>query len=126
MRFTDVRHVPAPAEDVWTALHDREVLRMAIPAASGCSPVSAGRYAATLAARVGRLADTYRGTFAIDDTDPRLGARGLRQRHGPLRHPGARPARPARRGPHAAAPPRWPTTPTPASADWSPDSAAHR
>jgi carbon monoxide dehydrogenase subunit G len=70
MRFTDVRHVPAPAEDVWTALHDHEVLRMAIPGCERLSPVSTGRYAATLAARVGRLADTYRGTFAIDDTFP--------------------------------------------------------
>jgi carbon monoxide dehydrogenase subunit G len=70
MRFTDVRQVPAPAEHVWTALHDREVLRRAIPGCERLSPVSAGRYAATLAARVGRLADTYRGTFAIDDVDP--------------------------------------------------------
>ena len=126
MRFTDVRHVPAPAEDVWTALHDREVLRMAIPGCERLSPVSAGRYAATLAARVGRLADTYRGTFAIEDTDPGLGARGLRQQQGPLRHPRPRPAGPPGRGTHAAARPRWRTTPTLASADWSPDSAAHR
>ena len=70
MRFTDVRHVPAPAVDVWTALHDSEVLRRAIPGCERLSPVGAGRYAATLAARVGRLADTYRGTFAIDDTEP--------------------------------------------------------
>ena len=70
MRFTDVRHVPAPAVDVWTALHDSEVLRRAIPGCERLSPVGAGRYAATLAARVGRLADTYRGTFAIEDTDP--------------------------------------------------------
>jgi carbon monoxide dehydrogenase subunit G len=70
MRFTDVRQVPAPAEHVWTALHDREVLRRAIPGCERLSPVSAGHYAATLAARVGRLADTYRGTFAIEDIDP--------------------------------------------------------
>ena len=70
MRFSDVRHVSAPAADVWTALHDRDVLHMAIPGCERLSPVSAGRYAATLAARVGRLTDTYRGSFAIDDTDP--------------------------------------------------------
>ena len=70
MRFTDVRHVPASAEDVWTALHDREVLRTVIPGCERLSPVSTGHYAATLAARVGRLADTYRGTFSIDDTAP--------------------------------------------------------
>src|SRR6059058_1163700 len=70
MRFTDVRTVPAQAEDVWAALHDREVLLTAIPGCERLSPVGAGRYAATLAARVGRLADTYRGTFAIRDTRP--------------------------------------------------------
>ncbi len=70
MRFTDVRHVPAPALEVWTALHDSEVLRRAIPGCERLSPVGVGRYSATLAARVGRLADTYRGTFAIDDTAP--------------------------------------------------------
>ena len=70
MRFTDVRHVPASAGEVWTALHDREVLRAVIPGCERLSPVGAGRYSATLAARVGRLADTYHGTFAIEDTCP--------------------------------------------------------
>jgi uncharacterized protein len=70
MRFTDVRHVPATAAEVWTALHDSEVLRTAIPGCERLSPVGAGRYSAILAARVGRLADTYRGTFDIDDTTP--------------------------------------------------------
>jgi carbon monoxide dehydrogenase subunit G len=70
MRFTDVRQVAAPIEAVWTALHDHDVLRAAIPGCERLSPVGAGRYSATLAARVGRLADTYRGTFAIADTRP--------------------------------------------------------
>jgi carbon monoxide dehydrogenase subunit G len=70
MRFTDVRQLAAPTEAVWTALHDHDVLRAAIPGCERLSPVGAGRYSATLAARVGRLADTYRGTFAIDDTRP--------------------------------------------------------
>ena len=58
MRFSDVRHVPATTTEVWTALHDTDVLRMAIPGCERLSPVSPGRYTATLAARVGRLADT--------------------------------------------------------------------
>ena len=70
MRFTDVRHVPATPEQVWAALHDSDVLITAIPGCERLSPIGAGRYQATLAARVGRLADTYRGTFAIDDTSP--------------------------------------------------------
>ena len=70
MRFNDVRQVAAPLAEVWTALHDHEVLRSTIPGCERLSPVSAGRYSATLAARVGRLADVYSGTFAIDDTCP--------------------------------------------------------
>jgi carbon monoxide dehydrogenase subunit G len=70
MRFADVRHMQAPAGEVWTALHDTEVLRRAIPGCERLSPVSAGRYSATLAARVGRLADTYKGSFDIRDTSP--------------------------------------------------------
>jgi carbon monoxide dehydrogenase subunit G len=70
MRFTDVRQVAAPIAEVWTALHDREVLRSAIPGCERLHPVGAGRYSATLAARVGPLADTYRGTFVIEDIAP--------------------------------------------------------
>ena len=67
MRFTDVRQVQAPVGEVWAALHDPAVLRRVIPGCERLHPVGGGCYAATLAARVGRLADTYRGTFSIDD-----------------------------------------------------------
>ena len=67
MRFDGVRQVQAPIDVVWTALHDREVLRVAIPGCERLSPVGHHRYAATLAARVGPVADTYRGAFAIED-----------------------------------------------------------
>jgi carbon monoxide dehydrogenase subunit G len=67
MRFVDVRQVQAPVADVWAALHDSEVLRRVLPGCERLHPLGHGEYAATLAARVGRLADTYRGTFAIDD-----------------------------------------------------------
>jgi carbon monoxide dehydrogenase subunit G len=67
MRFNGVRDVPAPVEDVWPALHDPAVLRAAIPGCERLEPLGGGRYAATLAARVGRIADTYRGTFTVAD-----------------------------------------------------------
>lgn len=67
MRFNGVRDVPAAVEDVWPALHDPAVLRAAIPGCERLEPLGGGRYAATLAARVGRVADTYRGTFTIED-----------------------------------------------------------
>jgi len=48
-------------------LHDGEVLRSVIPGCADLRPTGAGTYAATLQARVGPVADTYRGTFTIDD-----------------------------------------------------------
>jgi carbon monoxide dehydrogenase subunit G len=82
MRFTGEQQVRAPLEHVWAALHDHEVLRDAIPGCEGLVPLAPGRYAATLAARVGPVADTYRGDFTIDDPCPgsqlrvRIGGRG--------------------------------------------------
>jgi len=70
MRFSGVRQVAAPAELVWAALHDHETLRAAIPGCERLSPVGPQQYAATLAARVGPVADTYRGAFHIEDLRP--------------------------------------------------------
>ena len=67
MRFTDVRRVAAPIDHVWTALHDPTVLQRVIPGCRELAAIGADRYAATLAASVGCLADTYRGTFSIED-----------------------------------------------------------
>ena len=67
MRFSGERQVRTSVEHVWAALHDREVLRAAIPGCEDLVPLDAGRYAATLAARVGPVADTYRGAFSIED-----------------------------------------------------------
>ncbi len=82
MRFVDVRQVPAPRDHVWAALHDTSVLRRVIPGCERLNPLAPGSYAATLSARVGRLADTYRGDFEIVDLRPgsalvvRVNARG--------------------------------------------------
>jgi carbon monoxide dehydrogenase subunit G len=69
MRFTDVRRVAAPVDHVWTALHDPMVLQRVIPGCRELAAIGADRYAATLAASVGCVADTYRGTFSIEDHD---------------------------------------------------------
>ena len=70
MRFTDVRRVAAPVDQVWAALHDPGVLRQVIPGCRELDEIGADRYTATLAANVGRLAGTYRGTFSIEDHRP--------------------------------------------------------
>lgn len=67
MRFSGEQQVSAPVAQVWAALHDDEALSSAIPGCEELAPLAAGAYAATLAARVGPVADTYRGTFAIED-----------------------------------------------------------
>ncbi len=67
MRFDGTRQVRAPRAALWQALHDPQVLRELV---SGCESMTHLRdttYAATLAARVGPVADVYRGTFTIDD-----------------------------------------------------------
>lgn len=67
MQFTGERRLSADVESVWAGLHDRDVLRRAIPGCEELVPLGPGRYAATLAARVGAMADTYRGDFSIQD-----------------------------------------------------------
>jgi carbon monoxide dehydrogenase subunit G len=80
MRFTGEQQVSAPVAQVWTALHDSEVLRRVIPGCEQLVPVGSGRYAATLAARVGPVADTYRGQFTVEPLVPgsslRVGVEG--------------------------------------------------
>jgi carbon monoxide dehydrogenase subunit G len=52
---------------VWDALRDPEVLRSAVPGCQRLEPRGGTEYAAVLAARVGPLADVYRGTFLLDE-----------------------------------------------------------
>lgn len=70
MRFTGERQVQAPVAQVWAALHDRDVLRAIITGCEDMVPLDTDVYAATLAARVGPIADSYRGTFTITDILP--------------------------------------------------------
>ena len=82
MRFSGERHVPAALEVVWASLHDPEVLRAVVPGCAEVVPLTGSTYAAALEARVGRIADVYRGTFCITDVQPgtdlrvRVGAAG--------------------------------------------------
>lgn len=82
MRFEGEREVGAPVMRVWAMLHDGQVLSSVIPGCTEMRPVGVGSYAATLQARVGPVADSYRGTFRIEDLRPgselrvRVDARG--------------------------------------------------
>lgn len=82
MRFDGEHEVGAPVAQVWRALHDGQVLRAVVPGCVEMRRLTTGVHAATLQARVGPVADTYRGTFTIDDLVPgselrvRVSARG--------------------------------------------------
>lgn len=67
MRFSGVRHVSASIELVWASLHDDAVLRAVVPGCAEMVALPDGTWSATLEARVGRIADTYRGTFSVTD-----------------------------------------------------------
>ena len=67
MRFRGDRQVPAPADVVWASLHDPDVLCAVVPGCTEVQLLEDGRYSARLEARVGRLADVYRGTFTVTD-----------------------------------------------------------
>jgi len=67
MRFTGERPMQTPVEQLWEALHDGAVLRTAIPGCDRLVPLGRGRFSATLAVRVGPIADTYSGSFDIED-----------------------------------------------------------
>ena len=110
MRFVDVRQVPAPVDQVWAALHDTTVLRRVIPGCERLSPLGPGSYAATLSARVGRLADTYRGDFEIVDLRPGTALVVTGERAWSVRSPRARPPGAARPRPDRRPARRWPTT----------------
>ena len=70
MRFSGERHVPATLEVVWASLHDPDVLRAVVPGCAEVVPLTGSTYSAALEARVGRIADVYRGTFRITDVQP--------------------------------------------------------
>jgi uncharacterized protein len=70
MRFDGERQVLAPLERVWAALHDGDVLRSSVPGCQDLTPIDDGLFAAAITARVGPMADTYRGTFCIEDLRP--------------------------------------------------------
>ena len=67
MRFDGTREVSLARDEVWRALHDPEVLRQLVTGCESMTPLRDQTYAATLAARIGPMSDTYRGTFTIVD-----------------------------------------------------------
>jgi carbon monoxide dehydrogenase subunit G len=65
MRFRGERSLEASPDEVWSALHDPDVLRRIIPGCQRLRAVGPDCYDAALGVHVGPLSDTYRGRFDI-------------------------------------------------------------
>jgi uncharacterized protein len=65
--------IPAPRERVWAALNDPEVLRACIPGCRSLDKVSDTEFASTVAAKVGPVSATFRGSVVLSDLDPPRG-----------------------------------------------------
>ncbi len=65
--------IPAPRERVWAALNDPDVLRACIPGCRSLDKVSDTEFASTVAAKVGPVSATFRGSVVLSDLDPPRG-----------------------------------------------------
>lgn len=70
MDLTGEYRIPAPIERVWAALNDPETLKACIP---GCKDLVRGsdtEFVATVAAKVGPVSATFKGSVILSDLDP--------------------------------------------------------
>ncbi|OAN42985.1 carbon monoxide dehydrogenase [Paramagnetospirillum marisnigri] len=67
MDFDGEHLIPAPRHEVWRALNDPAVLVACIPGCETLESTAPGRYAATIAVRIGVLAARFSGTLALED-----------------------------------------------------------
>lgn len=62
--------IPAPRQQVWTALNDIEVLKQAIPGCDSMARVSDTEIEAVVTAKVGPVKASFKGTVTLSDLDP--------------------------------------------------------
>ena len=70
MNFTGRYAIPAPAEAVWIALNDPEVLKACIPGCEQIEKTSPTDFAATATLKIGPVKATFRGKVKLSDLDP--------------------------------------------------------
>lgn len=70
MDFSGEYRIPAPPQQVWDALVDPEVLKACIVGCRELTRTSDTEFAAVIAAKVGPISATFRGTVALLDLDP--------------------------------------------------------
>lgn len=70
MEFSGQYQISAPIDRVWTALNDPAVLQTCIAGCKQLDKVSDTEFSAIVAARVGPVSATFRGTVVLSDLDP--------------------------------------------------------
>ncbi len=70
MDFTGRYVIPAPAEAVWAALNDPEILKHCIPGCEQLEKTSPTDFAAVAVLKIGPLKASFRGKVTLSDLDP--------------------------------------------------------
>jgi carbon monoxide dehydrogenase subunit G len=73
MDMTGERRIPAPREQVWSALNDPEVLRGCIPGCDTFERTGPDSYKAAAGVKIGPIAARFSGTVTITDAEPPSG-----------------------------------------------------
>ena len=70
MKITGEHDFVAARDDIWSGLHDPQVLAATMPGAHRLEPTGPNEYSLTVSVGVGSVKGTYDGVFAVtDDTD---------------------------------------------------------
>jgi carbon monoxide dehydrogenase subunit G len=70
MDITGEYRIAATREQVWAALNDPDVLRRALPGCKTLEQTGAQEFSATVVAKVGPVAATFKGKVELADLDP--------------------------------------------------------
>ncbi len=62
--------IPAPQQKVWDALNDPEKLRLSLPGCKSLEQTGANEFTATVVAKIGPVAATFKGKVELSDLDP--------------------------------------------------------
>lgn len=73
MEMAGERRIAAPAQRVWEALNDPEVLRVCIPGCQSLEKEGADRFNAVAEVKIGPIGARFKGAVALSDLDPPRG-----------------------------------------------------
>ena len=73
MDFSGEYRIPAPADRVWEALNDAEVLKACIPGCRELQRSAENAFSAVVATKVGPISAVFKGRVTLSDLDPPRG-----------------------------------------------------